>query len=130
MKTLHVANGKDLTQTWLVRSPASPVPVGNASAGHQPCPEILQVQNRYQAAVFEFSHTLVTERPFTKHSVTHSALQTSEETGNLIAKRPEREFSLGVATAQISAEAVAGVLIRLLLQWIGYRTLAENFGEW
>jgi hypothetical protein len=62
--------------------------------------------------------------------VTHSALQTSEETGNLIAKRPEREFSLGVATAQISAEAVAGVLIRLLLQWIGYRTLAENFGEW
>ena len=35
----------------------------------------------------------------------HSALQTSEKAANLVAKRPEREFSLRAATFQISAEA-------------------------
>ena len=33
------------------------------------------------------------------------ALPTSEKAGNLIVKRPSWEFSLGVATAQVSAEA-------------------------
>ena len=68
--------------------------------------------------------------PSTRRPAATCALRTSEKAGDAIAKRPEREFSLGVVTAQISAEAVAGVLIRLLSQWIGYRTLAENFGEW
>jgi len=45
--------------------------------------------------------------PTTQRPTASCALQTSEKAGNLIAKRPEREFSLGAATVRISA---AGVL--------------------
>ena len=65
--------------------------------------------------------------PSARRSAGICALQTSEKAGNLIAKRPEREFSLGAAAAQISAKAVVGDLIQLLPQWIGYRTLAGKF---
>jgi hypothetical protein len=53
-------------------------------------------------------------------------LPTSEKAGNLIAKRPEREFSLRSATFQISAEAVVGNWIRLLPQWIGYTVIGRE----
>ena len=56
-------------------------------------------------------------------------LRTSEKAGNLIAKRPERKFSLRAATFQISAKAVAGDSVQLRPLWIGYRTLAKNLGE-
>jgi hypothetical protein len=65
--------------------------------------------------------------PFDRRLTTGSfmlRLQTSENGGKLIAKRTEREFSLGAATVRISAIAVAGDLIPRLPQWIGYRTLA------
>ena len=68
MKTLHVANGRDLTQKWLVKSLATPVPAENASVGCQPYPEILRAHDQTQAAVFEFSH--IDGRPrFAKPSI-------------------------------------------------------------
>ena len=39
--------------------------------------------------------------PSTRRGAASSALRTSEKAGNLIAKRPEREFSLGAAAVRI-----------------------------
>jgi hypothetical protein len=60
--------------------------------------------------------------PSTQRRSASCALPTSEKAGSLIAKRPERQFSLGAATVQISAEAVTRGLIRRLPLWIGYRS--------
>jgi hypothetical protein len=54
-------------------------------------------------------------------------LPTSEKAGNLIAKRPEQEFSERAATIPISAETVVDDLAWQRLQWAGDRSLAGRF---